>query len=343
MTHTTRWQSPSLPPRRASFAILALFLLAGCSSTPRSALGKWEGPQLLSNSSLEPWSFRGETARRIKSDHYVIYTTINDDDTLLLLPQVMEGALAQYRKVAPGTSHSDSPMECYVFERRLEWEAFTKANTGPDAGIYLQIRRGGYAIRDKYVAYYIGRYATASVAAHEGWHQYVARHFIGRLPPFVEEGLACMFEGIGWQGETLPRWNLSINQVRVQALRKATEANKLWPLEKIVAMHAGEVVEENGEKVDAFYAQAWVFAKFLYESENGRFRPNLQKWLAETANGTVFDPTKTHTRAGGPWNRTAVKPMLEHYLNMDFATIDKLYQAYLRKVAFDEYSAQWNS
>jgi hypothetical protein len=108
-------------------------------------------------------------------------------------------------------------------------------------------------------------------------------------------------------------------------------------------MHAGEVVEENGEKVDAFYAQAWVFAKFLFESESGRFRPNLQRWLSETAYGTVFDPTHTHNKAGGPWNRAGVKPMLEHYLNMDFATIDKLYQAYLRKVAYDEYSAQWNS
>jgi hypothetical protein len=129
----------------------------------------------------------------------------------------------------------------------------------------------------------------------------------------------------------------------VQALRKAIESNKLWPLEKVIAMHAGEVVEENGEKVDAFYSQAWCFAKFMYESDNGRFRPALQKWLAETAAGTVYDPTHTHNNARGPWNRTAVKPMLEHYLNMDFATIDKLYQAYLRKVAYDEYSAQWNS
>jgi hypothetical protein len=306
-------------------------------------LGQWDGPQLLSTSSVEAWNFRGEPARRIKSANYLIYTTITDEDVTSLLPQVMEGALAQYRKVAPGTNVSEAPMECYIFERRVEWEAFTRAKTGNDANIYLQIRRGGYAVRDKYVAYYIGRYATASVAAHEGWHQYVARHFIGRLPPFVEEGLACMFEGIGWKDENLPRWNLSINQVRVQALRKAIESNKLWPLEKIIAMHAGEVVEENGEKVDAFYSQAWCFAKFMYEADNGRFRPALQKWLAETAAGTVYDPTHTHNKAGGPWNRTAVKPMLEHYLNMDFATIDKLYQAYLRKVAYDEYSAQWNS
>ena len=334
------WQS-----RGVLWSLLcALALIGGCQSK-RATLGQWEGPQLLSTSSIEAWSFRGEPARRIRSKNYVIYTTIDDEEVLTLLPQVMEGALEQYRKVAPGVSQSESPMECYVFARRLEWEAHTKQYTGQDSGIYLQIRRGGYAIRDKYVAYYIGRHATASVAAHEGWHQYVARHFVGRLPPFVEEGLACMFEGIGWQGhdESLPRWNLSINQVRVQALRRSFETSKLWPLDKLVTMHAGEVVEENGERVDAFYAQAWAFAKFLYESENGRFRPHLQRWLADTASGKVFDPSKTHARAGGPWNRNAVKPMLEHYLGMDFGAIDRLFQAYMRRVAFDEYSAQWNS
>jgi hypothetical protein len=335
------WQLRSL----AWATVLGALLLAGGCQTSRPTLGRWDGPQLLSTSSVESWSFRGEPAKKIRSKNYVIYTTIEDEEVILLLPQVMEGALEQYRKVAPGVSQSESPMECYVFARRLEWEAFTKQYTGQDSTVYLQIRRGGYAIKDRYVAYYIGRYPTASVAAHEGWHQYVARHFVGRLPPFVEEGLSCMFEGIGWQGndDSLPRWNLSINQVRVQALRRACETNKLWPLDRLVTMHAGEVVEENGERVDAFYAQAWAFAKFLWESENGRFRPALQKWLAETASGKVFDPSKTHTKAGGPWNRNAVKPMLEHYLGLDFPTIDRLYQAYVRRVAFDEYAAQWNS
>jgi len=326
-----------------TFVCALLILLGGCEGVRSTQLGHWEGPQLLSNSSVETWKYGTLPARRVRSDHYLIYTTLKDTELSSLLTQVMEGALAQYVKVAPGTLHSASPMECYIFETRGEWEAFTRAHTGSDSVIYLQIRRGGYSIRDKFVAYNIGRYATASVAAHEGWHQYVARHFIGRLPPFLEEGLACMFEGIGWKDEHLPMWNLSINRVRVQALRRAVEGNKLWPLEQLVSMHAGEVVEQSGEKVDAFYAQAWCFARFLYESENGRFRPCLQKWLAETADGTVFDPTHSHNLATRPWNRKAVRPMIEHYLGMDFAEVDKLYQAYLRKVAYDEYMAQWNS
>lgn len=316
--------------------------LAGCeSSGPR--LGLWDGPQLLSTTAVESWDFRGKPAKCLRSQNYNIYTTIDDEEALAILPQVMEGAMTQYRKVAPEIRGSTAPMDCYIFERRLEWEAFTKANTGADAQIYLQIRRGGYAVRDRFVAYYLGRHATASVAAHEGWHQFVARHFTGRIPPFLEEGLACMFEGIAWKYESLPRWNLSINQVRVQALRRAAEQDRLWPLEKLIATHAGEVVEAKGERVDAFYAQAWAFAKFLYESEGGRFRPALQKLLADAAAGTIYDPTHTHQRADGPWNRRGVKPMLEHYLNMDMDSLDKLYQAYIQRVAFDEYAAQWNS
>src|SRR5687768_10061937 len=80
----------------------SLLVLGGCQAE-RPALGRWEGPQLLSTSSVEAWSYQGKPARRIKSKHYVIYTTIDDEEVLDLLPQVMEGALAQYRKVAPGT------------------------------------------------------------------------------------------------------------------------------------------------------------------------------------------------------------------------------------------------
>ena len=101
------WQS-----RGVLWSLLcALALIGGCQSK-RATLGQWEGPQLLSTSSIEAWSFRGEPARRIRSKNYVIYTTIDDEEVLTLLPQVMEGALEQYRKVAPGVSQSESPMEC---------------------------------------------------------------------------------------------------------------------------------------------------------------------------------------------------------------------------------------
>jgi len=34
--------------------------------------------------------------------------------------------------------------------------------------------------------------------------------------------------------------------------------------------------------------------------------------------------------------------MLEHYLGMSLDQIDAEYQKYIRKIAFDDYAAQWN-
>lgn len=311
-------------------------LAAGCAS--RSEVGSWQGPQKLSAANVAEWTFGEEKARVLQSEHYHIYTTIQDQEVLDLLPQVMEGALSMYHQVA-NVSLSDKPLDCYLFRWRSEWDRFTQRNTGNDAKIYLQIRSGGYTLHDRYVAYYIGRLGTFSVAAHEGWHQFLGRNFKGRLPPFVEEGFACMFETISWQ-KKLPRWNLSINAPRAQALRKAIEANAILPLEKICAMHAGDIVGESNLRVDGFYAQAWAFARFLYEANNGKYRPALQKWLAETADGMVYDPTHTHNRANSPWNRSGVRPMIEHYLGCDIATLDVAYRGYMKKVAYEELPSQ---
>jgi hypothetical protein len=43
------------------------------------------------------------------------------------------------------------------------------------------------------------------------------------------------------------------------------------------------------------------------------------------------------------WAPRTVKPMLEHYLGKDLATIDKEYQAFIRKIAFEEFGKQWMS
>jgi len=43
-----------------------------------------------------------------------------------------------------------------------------------------------------------------------------------------------------------------------------------------------------------------------------------------------------------PWNPGAVKPMLEHYLGMSLPEIDKAYQTYMNKVAYEEYPLQWH-
>jgi hypothetical protein len=279
----------------------------------------------------------------VQTPHYQIRTTVDDVDVRLNLSQLMEGALSQYTSLAPEVPVTDRRMVCYVFATRPQWADFTARATGTDATVYLQINRGGYAIRDWYVAYYIGDVGTYSVAAHEGWHQYVARHYKGRLPPFLEEGIACMFENIRWTPGGLPRWNLSINAGRAQQLRNAIEDKKLWPLEDLIQMHAGQVVSLPSDRIEPFYAQSWAFARFLREADNARYRPAMRQLLTDIAAGTVYDPTGVHQKSSLQWRPQGVQPMLEHYLGMNLDQIDKAYQEYIRKIAFEEFGAQWQT
>jgi len=284
---------------------------------------------------LDAWTFDGKGGYRIHSPHYLIYTTIDDKELMGGVAEMMEGALLEYRKLTPGVPLSDEPMDCYFFAQRPQWATFTRKNTGPDAAIYLQIVRGGYTLHDVFVAYFIGDYGTFSVAAHEGWHQYVARHFKGRLPPFLEEGIACMFENVTLR-DGVPVWNWAVNPSRSDALRRAVEHHRTWPLEQLVTMHAGEVVDQAGDRIEAFYAQDWAFARFLWEAEGGRYRPALQKLLADTAAGTVHDPTRSHQRHDGPWDPAGVQPILEYYLNMPMDQIAAAYWRYVREALRNE-------
>ena len=304
----------------------SLIALGGCAGSDGRVRGGPDRPAALRTGE---WSFGGEPGRRVVSDHYVIYTTIEDEELVGDVAQVMEGALSQYRTLVPDLSVSQRPMECYLFRYRNEWAQFTERRTGADAAVYLQIRSGGYTVRDWYVSYFIGDLQTYSVAAHEGWHQFVARHFKQRPPPFLEEGLACLFEDVEWDGR-LPRWDLSHNSKRIAGLRNAIEAETLWPLTKLVSMHAGQIVDQPLARIEAFYAQSWGFARFLRDGEGGRYRQGLQRLLSDAAAGELY-VSRTHGTTGGEWDPRVAGPLLERYLGTDLDTLERQYLEFIRQ------------
>jgi hypothetical protein len=283
---------------------------------------------------LEPWTFDGSEGYVVKSPHYHIHSTIQSREVLAMLSQVMEGALVQYQQFVPGVRLSARPMQCYVFAQRAQWARFTSEHTGQDATIYLKINRGGYTVRDWYVAYLIGDVGTYAVAAHEGWHQFVARHFKTRLPPFLEEGIATMFETISWSNGQ-PRWSLAVNRQRAERLRRALDDQSLWPLEQLIMMHAGDVVGLSGDRIETFYAQNWAFAQFLWEAESLRYRPALQRMLADLASGSPPAALGSRRLSPGLWDPESARPLLEHYLGIELYEIEQAYLSYVRRVAYD--------
>ena len=278
---------------------------------------------------LDDYTVQGEPGCKVVSPHYVIYSTISDREILVRFGQLMEGAMDAYQSLASGVPASDQPLECYLFETRGQWAAFTRQHTGEDAAVYLRVNRGGYTVGDWFVAYWIGDGATFSVAAHEGWHQFVARHFRGRLPPFLEEGMACLFEEVQWENG-LPRWDLSKNEPRLEALRAAVDGDCMYPLAQLVRMHAGQVVGKPSSRIEAFYAQSWAFARFLNDGEGGRYRPALRRMFADAARGALYDDSFQQVSRAPLWNPSTARPMLEHYLGMGLPAIEQAYVNYVR-------------
>ena len=308
-----------------------------------STTARISGPSEPARIRVEKWYFEGKPAKKVVTPHYLIYTTVEDPEIVESVGQLMEGALSQYRRLVPSVAVTDKPMECYLFQSRHQWAAFTKGKTGADAAIYLQINRGGYTVGDWYVAYFIGELGTYSVAAHEGFHQYVARHFRSRLPPFLEEGLACMFEEVRWgegrraRGGPLPRWNFSRNGSRMLGLRNAVEGGRLIPLAELASMHAGQVVDRAPEQIEAFYAQSWAFAKFLWDGDTGRYRPALRRLLTDAATGNLFPGDNSRKRDGGLWDPESARPLLEHYLGSSLETVDGAFRRYAKRLVSQGY------
>ena len=297
--------------------------------------GQWFGPDTPADCKVIPQPDLDPTARLLKTEHYDIYSTIDDDQLLDKLGQLMEGSLQAYHTMAPDVPLTTTPMQCYIFSKRSQWAEFTYEHTGSAAHIYLQINRGGYTAGDWYVAYYIGDSSTLSVSAHEGWHQFCFRHFRSRLPPFVEEGLATMFEGVQFRNG-LPVFNLSINLDRAISLRSSMDNGEMWNLEDLVGMNAGQVVGRPNAKVMAFYAQAWGFGRYLWDGDNQAHRAALRQMLTDCANGTIYDPTGRRHNRLTPWPAESARGMLEHYLGMSFDQIEDGYGQFIRHVADDE-------
>jgi len=55
------------------------------------------------------------------------------------------------------------------------------------------------------------------------------------------------------------------------------------------------------------------------------------------------DPGGTMQRAAGTWSPSSVRPMLEGYLGKGLSEIEPEYQAFIRRIAYEQFNRQWMS
>jgi len=345
-----------MPGRCASavFVLLMASFLTGCAEsnspiktetlridTPAGMIEYLHRANLPALRSVEVWENQYSPGLKLTTAHYEIFTTLLEPLMLSQLPAFVESAYQGYNSQLPQPVETTSKFRTYLFGERQQWEDFTKTFAGPQAPIFCKIKAGAYYLNDTCVAYNIGRVRTFAALGHEGWHQFNKRLFQFRLPSWLDEGIAMLFE-VGRYDQGLFYFEPQQNGYRLGELKTILLKNKMFPLKELLATNPGEVLASEKESaVTAFYGQSYALVRFLREEGYGKRLRSFHNlllgglqgdWPLSKANKKIaMDrniPLTIH------WNRAVGTELFKLYIGDDFDQIEKEYLLFCRKIVY---------
>jgi hypothetical protein len=292
---------------------------------------------------VEPWENPYGEGLVITTRNYRIYTTHLEPLMLRQIPAFVESAFRAYQSQLSEPLKDAAPFIVYLFGTRDQWEAFTRDTAGADAEVFLKIQAGAYVANGVCVAYDIGRRQTFSILGHEGWHQFNQRLFVYRLPSWLDEGIATLFETCRYeQGRFM--FNPASNLVRLGALKQTLQEGRLIPLDQLLLLNPGQVLtgyngDPNGATV--FYAQVYALVRFLREEQYGLRLRGYHAILRGAAHGDwPLEPMLLNVAADRRialtvgWNMRVSRELFAHYFDEEMKTLNAEYMAYCRKITY---------
>ena len=345
--------------RKFSLICIILVSLTGCSGADKVEIKNLGSAQRLNTGagmaaylqgqglpglkSVEVWKNEYGPGLKLTTTHYEIFTTFLEPFILRGISGFMESAYRAYNSQLPGPVETKTKFTIYLFAGRSQWEDFTKSFAGGQAEMFYKIKAGAYYHNGACVVYDIGRKRTFSAIGHEGWHQFNGRCFKFRLPSWLDEGVAMLFETHGSE-DGLFYFEPTENMYRLDGLRKTLTKNKMIPLKELITMNPGDVLAtDRTEAVMAFYSQSYALVRFLQEAGYGRrlgvYRRLLAdglrgNWALDEVNKTIA--TDRNVPKTVHWNRIVGRGLFEDYIGDDFDQIEKEYLAFCRQIVKTE-------
>jgi hypothetical protein len=331
----------------SGLTILILIMLSGCQDSSAASLSTPEGlieyvSSMPAVVNIEKWSNKYSDGLLIETRHYKVYTTLLEPLMLKQIPAFVEAAWREYQKQLPTPVESEGKFTVYLFKDRPQWEEFSKQFTGDQWPAYEKIKKGAYYLKGACVAYNIGRSQTFSVIGHEGWHQFCHKYFKYRLPSWLDEGIAQLFEKSEFdKGQFVfkPAENLQ----RLGALKLIFQNKKIIPLRELISLNPSEVAmwDESDKAVMAFYAQAYALVRFLREEDYGKRLANYQQMLLGALNGTwPLDENEARIASDrnipltAAWNRYIAQKLFDIYIGEEIEQVEPEYQRFCQKIVY---------
>ena len=289
--------------------------------------------------SVDRWENIYGPGLRLTTTHYEIFTTLLDPTMLRRCPGFMESVYRAYNTQLPEWVETQTRLTVYLFADRRQWEDFTRHFAGDQAETFCKIKAGAYYHNDACVAYDIGPEHTLSVLGHEGWHQFSDKHFTFRLPSWLDEGVAMLFETHDSDSGTL-RPVPAKNAYRLNALSKTLANDGMIPLKDLIASNPGDVLAtDRTEAVMAFYSQSYSLVRFLREADAGRYMAAYRRLLADGLHGKwPLDDASAQIAADRRirrnilWNHIVGLVLFECYVGDDYDLLEKEYVDFCRQI-----------
>ncbi|TKJ33842.1 MAG: hypothetical protein CEE38_19665 [Planctomycetes bacterium B3_Pla] len=297
------------------------------------------GRNLPSLESVEVWTNKYGPGLKLTTAHYEIFTTLSKPGMLRRIPGFVESVYRAYNSQLPELIETRAKLTVYLFADRRQWEDFTRDFAGEQAETFCSIKAGAYYHNGACVAYDIGAERTFAVIGHEGWHQFTDRHFRFRLPSWLDEGVAMLFE-TGQAQDGAFYLDPARNAYRLNALAKTLTGGRMIPLKELIASNPGDALAmDRTDAVMTFYSQSYALVRFLQEADGGRRLGDYHRLLTDGLRGDwPLDRVskKIATDRNIPrnilWNHIVGLVLFEEYVGDDFERIEKEYLAFCRQI-----------
>jgi hypothetical protein len=288
------------------------------------------------------WNNEYGPGLKLTTSHYEIFTTLLEPTLLGRISGFIESAYKAYNLQWPEPIETRNKFTIYLFADRRQWEDFTNNFAGEQAEIFCRIKAGAYCHNGACVAYDIGSERTFSVLAHEGWHQFSDRHFKFRLPSWLDEGVAMLFETQMAEDGTFS-FDPAKNAYRLDALKKTMAKGKMLPLRDLISTTPGDVLAtDQTEAVMGFYSQSYALIRFLREADGGKRLNDYYRLLTDGLRGDwpLDDMSKKmavdrNIPRSILWNQHVSLVLFHEYIGDDYESVEKEYLAFCRQIVAD--------
>ncbi len=161
----------------------------------------------------------------------------------------------------------DKKFDVYLFAQQNDFNKLTKGRSNNSSGITIP--------ELNIVAAYLdgqGRDELRCTLQHEAFHQFAHSVIAPQIPPWIDEGLACLFQEGIWTGR-----QFLLGQVaprRVRQLQHDMESKRLVKFDRMMSMTLPEwnsTLAQDKQAGGVNYNQAWAMCQFLvYAAEQGQ-------------------------------------------------------------------------